>query len=873
MRVFFSAISGNAIDTATFLLNRNLPLRTTIIGIPLISLILFTFFFFTGESIIDVANHAISRNQEMRAKAMSLALEQILEETRNQLRILASGSMDRDVMVKRLGIRSQTNDLPIREVAYTGITLQTRYVLLNYGGGIIALPSTAEANTASNPFQSMATDLPRDAVSVGQPQEVGYTLVPVGDKMQNLTFYVLRFSTAVYDENGNQAGFLLLSLDLTALRDKLSLLSSESSALSSGDAGIRSMFFDHNGWILFQSEDAADEKYRDYPLRSDDIRAGLNGDIGRPAFSLAFRPSSQNRGYWSMVESVKERKSGHITLDEPGEKWFTGYTRAESVSYAPVTFHPGPDVPTVVVGGVGLLDTNFTRENYNLKILGSYALCFILCLTFLGLTIWFLVRGMSRRICAISDQISQRNARNGVDPLDLPPMPIELESLRASINALLGRLRRAKQKRASAVGERASRLLSEPAKGMPDPQSLKDRLLVGDSPAMGRLMGQIEKAAGVSADVLIIGETGTGKELVSRAIHMGSSRAGRPFIPINCGALDENLLMDTLFGHVKGAFTDAKENRKGAFLAAEGGTLMLDEIGNATPRVQQALLRALSIRQIRPLGSDQDIPFDTRIIAATNADLLKDGQDGSFRSDLYFRLAVIAIHTPPLRRRREDIPALVVHFMAQAMADGSNGVGRPMPAISRGALEKLSQHAWPGNVRELRNTILRALTFCHSDVLQAEDILIDAGDAAPPRPNAQGTSSPASGRSHPRFERNRKKSAAPAERAGADGENARSPAEAAHGDGGVATEEQLAGLNGRQLAMVEQIIDRGAMSRQEYQDIAGGIAMRTAQYDLTFMVQRGLVFREGRGPALRYRPAVRRLPQAAQSRRKKGERS
>ncbi len=794
---------------------------------------------------------------------MSLALEQILEETRNQLRILATGAMDCEVMSKRLSIRSQTNDLPIREVAYTGINPRIRYALLSYEGNIIGLPATAEANTASNPFQSMVTDLPRDAVSIGQPQEVGYTLVPVGDKMQNLTFYVLRFSTAVYDENGNKTGFLLLSLDLTALRDKLSALSSETSTLNDGGTNIRSMFFDHNGWILFQSEDTADEKHHDYPLRSDDIRAGLHGDIGRPAFSLAFRPSSQNMDYWSMVESVKEKKSGHITLDAPGEKWFTGYTRAERVSYAPVTFHPGADIPPVVVGGVGMLDTNFTRENYNLKIFSSYVLCFILCLTFLGLTIWFLVRGMSRRICAIADQIAQRNARNSVDPLNLPPMPIELERLRASINALLGRLRRAKAKRASTVGERASRILAEPAKGMPDPQSLRGRLLVGDSPVMTRLLGQIEKAARVSADVLIIGETGTGKELVSRAIHMSSVRAGHPFITINCGALDENLLMDTLFGHVKGAFTEAKQNRKGAFLAAEGGTLMLDEIGNATPRVQQALLRALSIRQIRPLGSDQDIPFDTRIIAATNADLLKDGQDGSFRSDLYYRLAVIAIHTPPLRKRREDIPALVVHFMAQATADDKKGIARPMPAISRGALEKLSQYAWPGNVRELRNTILRALTFCHRDVLQAEDIVIDADDGAQPPHNAQLSSSDAPGRTQPRFARNRTKGAVSAEASPADGE----------GDASVATEGQLAGLNGRQLAMVEQIIDRGSMSRQEYQDIAGGIAMRTAQYDLTFMVQRGLVLREGRGPSLRYKPAVRRLPPAAQSRRKKGERS
>lgn len=147
---------------------------------------------------------------------------------------------------------------------------------------------------------------------------------------------------------------------------------------------------------------------------------------------------------------------------------------------------------------------------------------------------------------------------------------------------------------------------------------------------MQALYGQIRKASQVLADVLIVGETGTGKELVSQAIHCLSPRADGPFITINCGALDETLLMDTLFGHVKGAFTEARQARKGAFLAAEGGTLMLDEVGNATPKVQQALLRALSTRSIRPLGSDHDVAFDTRIIAATNAELHGDASTSLF---------------------------------------------------------------------------------------------------------------------------------------------------------------------------------------------------------------------------------------------------
>ena len=274
--------------------------------------------------------------------------------------------------------------------------------------------------------------------------------------------------------------------------------------------------------------------------------------------------------------------------------------------------------------------------------------------------------------------------------------------------------------------------------------------------------------------------------------------------------------MDTLFGHVKGAFTEAKQARKGAFLAAEGGTLMLDEVGNAAPKVQQALLRALSTRQIRPLGSDHEIPFDTRVIAATNADLRTAGKQGDFRHDLYYRLAVISIHTPPLRKRKEDIPALVVQFMAQARLDNATGHIGPVPQLSQGALDKLTQYDWPGNVRELKNTITRALAFCNNDILLADDIRLDVPvDTAKPL-HDDGSA-----------------------------DKAEQPVQNLPAD-------EFSGLNARQRAMLGRIRRMGAISRQEYQDMAGDISMRTAQYDLQQLVRLGLLRKEGRGPTQRY---------------------
>lgn len=368
--------------------------------------------------------------------------------------------------------------------------------------------------------------------------------------------------------------------------------------------------------------------------------------------------------------------------------------------------------------------------------------------------------------------------------------------------------------------------------------------VVGQSPALLRCITILKKMSLTPLPVLLIGETGTGKELVSAAIHQASPRANGPFITINCGALDENLLMDTLFGHVKGAFTEARQPRKGAFLTAEGGTLMLDEIGNAAPKVQQALLRALSTRMIRPLGSDEDVPFDTRIIAATNAELLQDAQEGSFREDLYYRLAVITIRTPPLRRRKSDLPLLAVFFLTRA----AESQGLPTPRLSRGALRKLQEYHWPGNVRELQNCLTRALAFCENGLIFAENIQLGPdtlpGDIA--RPERGKLSCPPA----------RADSRQPHGEAAETAESpVAQPVPAESEDQGAmpVAEDAQPRLNARLARLLPQIVELGSISRQEYQDMAGkDISMRTAQYDLQILVRLGLVRREGRGPAQRY---------------------
>jgi DNA-binding NtrC family response regulator len=228
--------------------------------------------------------------------------------------------------------------------------------------------------------------------------------------------------------------------------------------------------------------------------------------------------------------------------------------------------------------------------------------------------------------------------------------------------------------------------------------------VLGKSQAVLKLVHRLETAAPSNSTVLVTGETGTGKEVVARAIHQNSPRRAQEFVALNCSAIPETLLEDELFGHVRGAFTGAVGPRKGRFERANKGTLFLDEVGTMSTALQAKLLRALQEREIEPIGGTQTIKVDVRVIAATNSDLARMVGDGTFRSDLYYRLNVIEIHIPPLRERREDIPRLVTHFL------GKYAAGQAMQ-MSQGAMRALMAFYWPGNVRQLENAVERAVTL------------------------------------------------------------------------------------------------------------------------------------------------------------------
>jgi DNA-binding NtrC family response regulator len=287
----------------------------------------------------------------------------------------------------------------------------------------------------------------------------------------------------------------------------------------------------------------------------------------------------------------------------------------------------------------------------------------------------------------------------------------------ADVRGVLGRL----------VADRRARRRAERTRPA-DPDAPGIHSMVGRDPAMIDIYKRIGQVAASRVNVLILGETGTGKERVARAIHYHSPAAEEPFIAVNCGALPEPLLESELFGHVRGAFTGAVSDRRGRFALAGRGTIFLDEIGDTTPAFQAKLLRVLESREFYPVGGERAARTEARVLAATHHDLQARVDAGTFREDLYYRLRVVEIRIPPLRERLGDLPLLANHFVPRVSCE----LGRPVAALPDETMKTLMQHSWPGNVRELENCLARAVVLASGNVIRPDHLEMDGRGTAPP---------------------------------------------------------------------------------------------------------------------------------------------
>jgi DNA-binding NtrC family response regulator len=694
--------------------------------VPLVALMLAI----TGYATRYVSGRYLSMALERTTKVLTMgqadALADTFEQARQDLLLLAR-STPAEANAQRLPVLLfQIRHGVYREIAYISAGAETADLHVDTGREVCRIPKDLASRVVNSPL--MAPSKLGEA-RVGSVMFLGLSesIYPPGvlpGSNAGMTLPLFRLVTPVAGENGKINGYWVLAVDGRAARDVLSLYNSPRSPLSAFPrTAFRrySFFFDNQGWMLFQSGNIEEPEL---PLSTDVARMGLSGDHGMPGTPGAFRPSVANEAYWRMVVDVQggragiENVSAGIGLTDPGHDNY-------SLGYAPVTFKSHPDRPADVVGGVAFMDMSRLLLAADYRIYDVLLVVFICALALTAGCIILLSRVITRPMLNLAAAVRAMPQEGGLKPIVLPDKDKETTIMRESINHMVEAIlyqREELRLKDAHIQDHLRRQpldLDEKLLGVAGHEPIEG--IIGTSQAMRDVKWLIRKAASVDPDVLIIGETGTGKEVTAQAIHKLSRRSSGPFISINCGALDENLLLDALFGHVRGAFSEAKTDRKGAFLTAQGGTILLDEIGNASPKVQQALLRALAARTIIPLGSDMETPFDARVIAATNVELLECVQAGTFREDLYYRLKVLTLHTPPLRDRMEDIPALVDAFIK----DSAKVMHKPRMTLSRGAWERIAAHEWPGNVRELKHCLMRAVAMADSEIILEEDLRFD----------------------------------------------------------------------------------------------------------------------------------------------------
>jgi len=775
---------------------------------------------------------AVGRSVRLEAQALAWQVEELLASVRRDLDLIAGHIDDPAKWRPYLASHGRPPSPTYLLLAFLPRDERPPVVLVRHAGGIHQVPTADLARLRPQPaaLLDQLAGSP-DGLSLADVLElelpVPASVSPARARKASCLVATLRVDQAA----GRPGGLLILALDAADLRNRLAGALQQ---VQSGDARLSAdihfaFVVDPAGWILFE---AGPKSPPESSLATDNARAGYTGTLGRPTLGAAFRPAEDHASFWQMIGAIQSGQSGIQYRTYPATA--DSAPRDLYLAFAPVRLPAGPGNNRLAVGGVAVVQRSLLAEAAGFRQVDAMLLITLGAILLIAAILAALAHWVTRPIARLTQAVEAVRVPDNLAPIDLPYSGYEITSLQASINALVAAVRhqaeagrvRERDREAAALWEMSP--VEEEVFGRPQVFEEGDPagIILGVGPRIERLHAEMLKAARADVDVLIIGETGTGKQLVAESIHRHSARAARPFVSINCGELDENLLLDTLFGHVKGAFTEARGDRKGAFLEADGGILFLDEIQTASTTVQQALLRAIAQRRIKPLGSDKDLKVDVRLIAATNSDLnLLVGQ-GTFRQDLYYRLKVITIHTPALRDHRASIPILVGHYLRQARILA----GKERLTLSRGALDKMTRYDWPGNVRELMNAITRAVIMSEGTVIMAGDLLLE-GEKPEAGPR-HGTMFAKPGAAAP-------------------------PAEDHRGAPPLTPGGPIPPLNRRQARVWRAIVAQGGITRAGYQELVGGdLPGRTALNDLQDLVAKGLLLKVGQGPATRYVPTA-----------------
>jgi len=821
----------------------NLKARMLATFIPVVIMTLLVAGYFTYEVSTDSLRTTLENEGRIHVASLVHEIEQFLEKCRKDLLSIAQEEPSPANLNRYLASVRKIGGVDYRMLAFISQTGEDHAIFIAKGSTIQQIQTSKAGDIKPNLFavyEDLRTLGPGETW-ISSVRRLEYPFPVSENPNLKLVSSGIYLGTTCYSAQGTPLGYMVLAVEMQNLKEVSSFYHQRDSRIPpfppEGVETRYSYFFDTNGWILFDSGNPVEPKSA---FNTDLARYGYSGTLGNPENGAAFKPDQGIDSFWGMIEGVKQgrygvTKTANLEIQSPTFK-------EHFCAYGPVMFTTGSDKPPLVYGGVAFVDRSRLTETIVYKQVGVMSLVTLAAILVLTVVIFSLAHYIARPLSDLTRAVNSMQQSGSMEYLEVPPgAGYETDLLRESINALIAKIKQqleqiriSERLREEAVLRISADIEQDNGSSHQSPGALEVAGIIGAGARVESLRAEILKAAGFDADVLIVGETGTGKQLAAEAIHRYGRRAEKPLVCINCGELDENLLLDSLFGHVTGAFTEARRDRKGAFMEADGGILFLDEIQTASSSVQQALLRALSQRTFRPLGSDREYGVDVRVIAATNADLKDLVAQGTFRQDLYFRLKVITIQTPALREIRDDIPLLVKHYFDQAKRLSRKEKLR----MSKGALERLKSYQWPGNVRELMNCLTRAVIMAEGPVIQAEDILLETGAQPAPAPRQ------------------------PLEYA--------STSETPPQSKGLEVQDEAAGaglppMNERQRKAYPVILEKGSISRVEYQWAVGtNVPSRTAIYDLQNLVRKGVLVKTGSGPSTRYAPAERYKNQKAE---------
>lgn len=842
MRIFFDEYRGvGSLFLSRFFLTKSLRFKLLITLLPSVVAL----FIGTGIATYYISNRylgiALHRTVRLQATAQARAIERILDEGRKDLLFFAQNKPVVEDMARYLERLLAIKDAQYCEFFFVSQRDKEHVCAIRGEDGVRILTKEQCSEVRPHPvlLYNEIKGLSDGEVWLTKLSQVELPY-PTEDNLNNKTLrHIVRFVTPCYGDDKTKIGYYVLGLDAKVLRNTLSRYNSSKSPLYSFArvAELRySYVFDTDGWILFQSE-KDESNMQDLGVAY--ASSGYTGTLGKAGLPNGFLPGPTWNSYWKMVVDIAEGKQDLVKVTDEDTRSLIPLD--QSLAYAPIRFNVNPDKPPHIYAGLAFVDTSRLTLVAGYKLVDVFGTVLLISVIATSLLILSASRFSSQPIRDLTMSVKRAQETGKLEEIELPSMSgYEASALTEAINAMIGTMRRQLQEIHDKDKEIQTVHLKERVSLEDAPISWFDEdkpdpipEIVGVGPIIEKWKSDILKAAQADVDVLIFGETGTGKQLAAEAVHNRSQRADKPFVSINCGALDENLLLDTLFGHMRGAYTEAKTERKGAFLEAHGGTLFLDEIQAASLRVQQALLRAISMRKIKPLGSDKEIDVDVRLLAATNVDLSMLIPQKLFREDLYFRLKVVTVHTPPLRLHKENIGRLAGHFLEEAMLLAN----KQDLALSKGALAKLRGYMWPGNVRELKNAITRAVVMTEEHVIQAEELLLEAdlnGEAR--RSLSEPQASPAASAQE------------------SEGQTEGKPSAASTGASSVGQpKDAFALMNERQKRGYAVVVKNGEINRSEYQLAVGGdLPSRTAIYDLQDLVKKGLLRKIGKGPATKY---------------------